>query len=119
MSGVMDQIASANGVLLAESSPLPTEACTYQPVNAETISTRALFSRQRVQEAVQFGTEYEHMHANILFEDEDVLANAEGRGDRITAADGVWTVDEIIAELPESASIIVSATRKVRTKART
>ena len=119
MSSIMDQIASANLVLLGESTPLPVEECTYQPVNAAVIATTALFSRGNVYEAMQFGTEYSQLKARILFSDTEVMAAAFGRGDRITADDGVWTVDEIATELPEGAGIIVSAIRKVRANART
>lgn len=119
MSSVMDQIASTNLVLLGETTPLPVEECTYQPVNDAVIATRALFNRGNVYEAMQFGTEYSQLRARILFSDAEVLAATLARGDRITADDGVWTVDEIVAELPEGAGIIVSATRKIRTSART
>jgi hypothetical protein len=116
---VMDQIGSALDALLAADSVLPTESCTYQPVNGETLVTRALFNRGNISESLRFGTEQNEIKCRVLFRDPLVLANRKGRGDRITASDGVWLVDEVMAELPEDAAVVFSAVRRVRVDART
>ncbi|MFA5436336.1 MAG: hypothetical protein WC372_09905 [Candidatus Neomarinimicrobiota bacterium] len=116
----MDQIATALDTLIDdENTVLPVEVITYQPLNGETLVTRALVNRGNITEAMRFGSEYDEVKARILIRDPLVLLAYKGRGDRITAADGVWLVDEVMQELPEAAGVIFSAVRRVRSDART